>query len=59
MKNIQTATAIKALLRKFTQRNHRYNSIMLLATVIVFSLLFACQKESYSPVASMKTRRAC
>jgi len=48
MKNIQTATALKKLLKKFTV----YNSIMMLATVIVFSLLFACQKESYSPVTS-------
>jgi len=48
MKNIQTATALKKLLKKFTV----YNSIMLVATVIIFSLLFACQKESYSPVTS-------
>ena len=54
MKNIQTATAIKALLRKFAAKKiTAYNSIMLVATVIVFSLLlFACQKESSSVVAS-------
>ena len=53
MKNIQTATVIKKLLKKFTAKKITvYNSIMLAATVIIFSLLFACQKESYSPVAS-------
>jgi hypothetical protein len=53
MKNIQTATAIKELPQKFTAKKITvYNSIMLAATVIIFSLLFACQKESYSPVTS-------
>jgi hypothetical protein len=54
MKNVQRATAIKKLLKKFTSKKiTMYNSIMLVAAVIVFSLLlFACQKESNSPVTS-------
>ena len=60
MKNIQTPTTIKELLEKFTLKKITvYNSIIPIAIVIVFSLLFyACQKESPSLVAASQSSNA-